>query len=130
MCPLAAVTLKRRDYTIIYSVAHVRYSGLDCESSVNRVTVHQQSISRRGRSQRSPVFLSVVGTAGHGGNQMKSATIRQRTSSVENQAVISAMLEPLSATLASMLRTVARAMPHSFAIALMLVPAAFISASR
>src|SRR5262249_29410907 len=62
--------------------------------------------------------------------RMKSATIRQRTSSVKNQAVISAMLEPLSATLASMLRTVARAMPHSFAMALMLLPAAFISASR
>jgi hypothetical protein len=32
----------------------------------------------------------------YGENQMKSATIRQRTSSVENQAVISAMPEPTS----------------------------------
>jgi gluconolactonase len=59
---------------------------------------------------------------------MESATFRRQTPTEVNQQENSDAAQPLSATLAQMARTVARAIPHCLAIDLMLWPAAFIAA--
>jgi hypothetical protein len=47
MLPLAAVTFKWRDYSTIYSAAHVRCSKHWIANPTHRVTVHERSISER-----------------------------------------------------------------------------------